>query len=349
MAHAGAGRAPRQPPLDSLVVPTFCRHGRFVERCPICTRQGPAGGRAAPGGGSPAPGRRRAGASEATSARARGSGPARVGARGVRVTRLARAADDGYRHDLVPGLRAAADARRLAGEIAFADARLRLMAADPPGLYAEAAGAGDVEEGLWLLFLVTYLGPLEGPEPFAAIAAARTAWASGERPDPDVVALGPRSAHEPGRGARSLDAWRARAVAAGSQVAALGGEPGWGPERRFALAFERAGVDGVGRDARMELLIAAGALRLLDVAPDAQHLGSRTPVVAAARRLFAIAEVPLLERRARELATACGVPLAALDLALWNWGEPERRATLAAAAAEASADPARALRALGIA
>ncbi len=329
-------------------VPTFCRHGRFVERCPICTRQGSASERAASGGGASSA-RRPGRAAKAAESRTRGPGAPRSGGRGVRVTRLARAADDGYRHDLVPGLRAADDARRLAAEIAFADARLALMASEPPGLYAEAAGAQDAEEGLWLLLLITYLGPLEGPEPFAAIAEARTVWSSGERPDPDGAALGPRTAHEAGRGPRSLDAWRARAEAAGSQVAALGGEPGWGPERRFAQAFERAGVDGVGRDARMELLVAAGALGLLDVAPDAQHLGSRTPVVAAARRLFAIAEVPLLERRARELASACGVPLAALDLALWNWGEPERRTTMGAGAAEAHADPSRALRALDVA
>jgi hypothetical protein len=38
----------------------------------------------------------------------------------------------------------------------------------------------------------------------------------------------------------------------------------------------------------------------------------------------------LLERRARSLADGVGVPLEALDLALYNFGAGERRATLGA-------------------
>jgi len=327
-------------------VPTFCRHGRFLARCPICTRQ-------APGAGAPA--RRRDDGRAAASAGVRPGersrdAPSAAGRRGrptpagVVVTRMARAPEDGYSSALVPGLRASADARRLAAEIAFAGARLELMAHDPPGLYAEATLADDEEEALWLLLLVTYLGPGEHGDPFAEIAAARTTWGSGENPDPDDVALGPRHAHEPGHGARSLTAYRAWALAAGSQSAALAGEATWSPQRRFARAFERLAVDGLGRDARFELLTAAGALGLLRAEADSLALGGRTPVVAAARRLFGIADVPLLERRARELSDACGVPPAALDLALWNWGDPARRATFGAA--DALGDPGPALAAL---
>ena len=37
---------------------------------------------------------------------------------------MARAADDGYEHELVPGLRSSVDAGRLADEMAFSAARL---------------------------------------------------------------------------------------------------------------------------------------------------------------------------------------------------------------------------------
>lgn len=328
-------------------MPTFCRHGRFVERCPICTRQAPAGAGPSSRGARGTPSRAPGGRARPSRTRERGAREG-SGPRGVTVRRLERAPDDGYEHPLVPGLRSSADASRLAGEIAFAAARLELMGADPPGLYATVTGSGDPEEALWLLLLVTYLGPLEGTGPFAAVEEARTSWASGSSPDADAVALGPRNAHEPGRGARSLEAYRAWAGAAGSQAAALAGEPGWSPQRRFTRAFERLSIEGLGRDARVELLVAADALGLLSASPEALALGARTPVVAAARRLFAIAEVPFLERRTRELADACGVTLAALDLALWNWGEPGRRATFGAEAAAVSADPSRGLAALGL-
>ena len=41
------------------------------------------------------------------------------------VRRVQRAPDDGYEHDLVPGLRSSVDAGRLADELAFSAARLR--------------------------------------------------------------------------------------------------------------------------------------------------------------------------------------------------------------------------------
>jgi len=51
--------------------------------------------------------------------------------------------------------------------------------------------------------------------------------------------------------------------------------------------------------------------------------------------VFGIADRLLLERRAAELAAAAGVPLEALDLALWNWartGGGDPRGTLGAGA-----------------
>jgi hypothetical protein len=59
--------------------------------------------------------------------------------------RSARENADGYRNELVPGLKATADAERLADELAFAAARLAELVADPPSLYAEIAAQPDGE------------------------------------------------------------------------------------------------------------------------------------------------------------------------------------------------------------
>src|SRR3954452_5258815 len=93
------------------VPPTFCRHNRFIENCSICRPKPEA----------PHAPKKRA-ASGAAPARARtGAGsrapPGRPGGGGGR--RTVQAADDGYRCDLVIGLKASADAERLAGELAF--------------------------------------------------------------------------------------------------------------------------------------------------------------------------------------------------------------------------------------
>ena len=122
-------------------VPTFCRHNRLIQNCPICSREQDVEPRpvVSPGAqraGGPAGRAGRAGARRGRSARGglgrprgtRGDGPP-ARARGRR--RLP--------HGLVPGLRSSADAERLADELAFAAARLELLAVDPPGLYAEVA------------------------------------------------------------------------------------------------------------------------------------------------------------------------------------------------------------------
>ncbi len=118
--------------------------------------------------------------------------PARARGEGVRIHREGRAEDDGYRSELVPGLRASADALRLVEEIAFSSGRLLALAAEPPGLYGEArALAGeDLERATWMCFLIVYLCPLEGEDPFAGIRAA-LASAPGELPDLDGIPLGP--------------------------------------------------------------------------------------------------------------------------------------------------------------
>ena len=311
-------------------MPEFCRHGRFTANCRICNPPQAKPAARPAGGGAPATRSRSTGGSG--SAR-RSSG--RSGA--VVVRKAARAAEDGYENELVPGLHASGDARRLADELAFATARVAELAADPPGLYAEVALAEDPEEAAWLAFLIAYLSPLgedAGGDPFAGIAAARTTWASGELPDLGDVPLGPRTAHDPRRGDRTLAAYRAWASRAGGQAAALAGEPSWGPDRRFSRLFERLALPGFGRGARFELLVSLGRLGRADVAAAQLELvEAADPAVLAAKRVFGIGDTINLERRAGELVRAAGVPADALDLALFNFGQGEgRRATMGSAA-----------------
>lgn len=233
---------------------------------------------------------------------------------------MSQAADDGYRSQFVPGLKATADAERLTVELAFASARLAQLAADPPGIYAEIAAEPDPEEALWLGFLTAYLCPTEGEDPFAAIAAAHVPWTSGELPNLDV-ALGLRTSREATNGARAVLAYRAWAQRSGSQQAAFAGESAWKPERRFDRVFERLALPGFGRPGRYELLVSLGALGVVDLRPSSLQLTDDATTIAA-KRVFGIGDKMLLERRARDLAHAAGLPIEALDLALFNWGAP---------------------------
>jgi hypothetical protein len=186
-----------------------------------------------------------------------------------------------------------------------------------------------VEERAWLAFLIAYLCPLDGEDPFAAIREVRTSWASGAQPTLDGVSTGPRTAHDPTRGAGTLEAYRAWAGRAGTQARAFGGEPEWMPERRFARAFERLALPGFHRDPRFDLLVTLGSLGVFELRAGTLALGGSDEVTLAAKRVLGIGDAMLLERRAEQLAEGCGVPLAALDLGLFNWGRPpDERATL---------------------
>ncbi len=256
----------------------------------------------------------------------------------MRVSHETRSADDGFSSALVPGVRSSASAERLADEIAWAAGRLLALGASPPGLYAEVAGDGDIEEGIWLAFLIAYLGPLEEEDAFSGVAAARVSWVSGEAAVLEGAALGPRTSHDLARGARTLEAYRAWAARGGSQAAGLGGEGGWSPERRFARAYERLSVPGLTRDARFDFLVTLGRLGVLEMQAGDLALGGDDAVTVAAKRVFGIGDKLLLERRAVALAEACEVPLAALDAALWNWGHGGERATLGVRGLEVPGD-----------
>ncbi len=126
-------------PLASGGVPSFCRHNRLIQNCPICSREQaielrPVVSSSAPRSAS----RAERGQSRSTGgSRSRAGGSGRraasrsVGWRAAAMTAIARRS--------LPGLKSSQEAERLAEELAFAVTRLDRLAADPPGLYAEVA------------------------------------------------------------------------------------------------------------------------------------------------------------------------------------------------------------------
>ncbi len=299
-------------------MPSFCRHNRFEDSCPICSKKKritPPKRREASG----QPSQRR---TPSTGPR-RGRGPrTRAGTSAVTIRRVERAADDGYDNELVPGIRASADARRLAEELAFAAARLDVLASDPPGLYGRIAAEPDREEAIWLCFLTAYMSPLEDDAPFAEIERVHVPWATGELPEIGDARPGPRTAHDPARGTATLQAYRVWAQKAGSQAAGLAGDAALTPQRRFDQLWGRLALPGFRRTARFEFLLLASRLGLADIEPWTLKFADAdpsSPVGVGARRVFGTGDAIELQRRAAGLMGAVGAPMAALDLALWNW------------------------------
>jgi hypothetical protein len=301
-------------------MPAFCRHNRLIQNCPICSREQAIEMRPIVTSGTPKVSEPRP---RSGPMRARSTGTTRS-APGLRVRRLERGAEDGYQSRLVSGLKSSAEADRLAVEVAFGATRLTALSDDPPGLYAEVAADGDIEERTWLAFLIAYLCPLDDDDPFATVRRVRTTWRSGATPDLTDAELGPRTAHDPARGTETIDAYRAWAARAGSQAAAFRGELAWTSERRFARVFERLALPGMHRDARFDLLVTLGKLGVYELQAGALQLGGANEATLGAKRALGIGDPLLLERRAAGLAAACEVELEALDLGLYNWGRGER-------------------------
>ena len=275
----------------------FCRHNRLTSNCPICSREQQAELRSKAPPSAP-----RTRSSSASGAKRRGGS---TGRSGVVTRRVARAADDGYRSALAPGLRATTDAERLARALTAAAERLV-----PPGPYPELAEVAEIEQATWLAFLVALAGP-EAPELQQALLAAPPAWEDGV---PDDLPADRR---------RTAEAYRAWAGRAGSQQAAFTGDAGWSPERRFARVFERLSLPGFGRAPRFDLLTALDAAGRYELTAGELFLGLEDDATTlAAKRLLVSGDRLLLDRRARELAAACGLPLAALDRGLATWGAP---------------------------
>jgi hypothetical protein len=274
----------------------FCRHNRMTVKCPICSKELEAELR------DKAP-PRPAGIRRAPAPRARRAAAPRAG--GLVTRRLARAEDDGYRNQLVPGLRATADAERLAAALVIAAERL-----EPPGPYEVVAAEPDREQATWLAFLLALAGPGDA-ERQDAVAAAAPRFEDGELPEP-------LAEH-----ARAVAAYRQWAQRAGSQAAGFTGEPDWSPQRRFARVFERLALPELGRAPRFELLATLGAAGLYELEPDMLHLSVEDDATTqAAKRALLSGDKMLLERRARELAAACELPLASLDRGLALWDDP---------------------------
>ena len=138
----------------------FCRHNRLTSKCPICSRELEENLRAQAPVRHVTP--RKTGAS--STPRSKTASPR---SSGRLVTRkLARAADDGYRNPLVPGLKATADAERLAHAVTAAHARL-----DPPGPFTAIDETPDVEQATWLAFLFAL-----APELYDLIDETRPAY-----------------------------------------------------------------------------------------------------------------------------------------------------------------------------
>jgi len=152
---------------------------------------------------------------------------------------------------------------------------------------------------------------LEPPGPWLEVASEPDRDTATERAF--VLAAGSEEA---------LPAFQAWAARAGSPSAAFLGEAGWTPQRRFARLFERLALPGFGRAPRFELLAGLGAAGLYELEADSLHLGGEDPTTVAAKRALVSGDVLLLERRARALADASGLPLAALDRGLADWNAP---------------------------
>jgi hypothetical protein len=172
--------------------------------------------------------------------------------------------------------------------------------------------------------------------------------AAGDLPDLEGIPLGPRTSHDPARGADTLLAYRqwvdragrtgapaqstagGGASAGGAQAVAFCGDPAWSPQRRFERLFERLALPGFGRMGRYDLLVTLGRLGLYELRADSLHLSSGRGLSSSdlttlgAKRLFAIGDPIHLERRAAALAEATAVPVETLDLALANWASPQR-------------------------
>ena len=278
-------------------MPTFCRHNRLLQNCTICAREQhfearPVVSSSAPKSVQPREERPRT-AREPRTAR---PGATRTGSGSVKVRKLARGVEDGYRSALVPGIKSSQDAERLAEELAFAATRLALMEQVAAGgdvgevsaAWREIAAPGDVH----LRTRLAIQHVLEGPRGL-------------EASDRDAAIAG-------------LEAWGDRQ---GSLPVAFQGDPTWTPERRFERLFERlGGVRGLSRDVRYGLLTLLGRLGVYEIRAGKLFPSGENEATWAAKRALGIGDPLLLERRAADLAAACGVPIEALDLGLHNWG-----------------------------
>lgn len=295
---------------------SFCRHNRPTNKCSICSReldeklrnQAPIRYVTVRKPGTTSTPRSRSG-SGSGSASSRGSSSRGANSGNRVVTRkLARAADDGYRNPLVPGMKATADAERLAGALTQAVERLQ-----PPGPHPVIADVADLNDATWLAFLIALAPELE-----EVLTEAQPSWSSR-----DISAL-------PEAKQKTANAYLAWVERAGTQEAAITGESFWTPERRFDRVFERLALPGFGRGARYELLVTLGAAGRYPLDAQSPQFVEDDATTLAAKRLFVSGDRMLLEKRAREFAEAAELPIAALDHGLRVWSTPGEHVDLTA-------------------
>src|SRR6201999_608119 len=89
-------------------------------------------------------------------------------------------------------------------------------------------------------------------------------------------------------------------------------------------------LPGFGRTARYDLLTSLGAAGRYELEADALHFVEDDATTLAAKRALVSGDRLLLERRARELAEACELPIAAFDRGLAVWGTPGEHVDLSA-------------------
>lgn len=245
--------------------------------------------------------------------------------------RLQRAADDGFTSALLPGVRSSQTALQLARELTAAEARLSVYGTADAGAWTTVTDLAGEPHRAFVAALVVAVASPDGPAGSASTAAA--ALAALQSADPSLTALdaiadapelaqvleaGPRGprAHDASAAALAVPAQLAQR-SGGSLEAALAGEAGWTSERRFARLLDRLALRGLPRAVRYDLLVGLGRSGVLPIRAEALHLGA-DQVTDAAKRIFAVAETALLERRAAALVDATGVTFDALELALWN-------------------------------
>jgi hypothetical protein len=279
----------------------FCRHNRLTSKCPICSRELEENLRAQ------APVRHVTPRKTGASSTPRSKSSSSRSSSGRLVTRkLARAADDGYRNPLVPGIKATADAERLAHAVTAAHARL-----DPPGPFTAIDEIPDVEHATWIAFLFAL-----APELYDLIDETRPAYGAADGlPDAKL---------------RTIAAYQGWVERSGNQEAAFTGEESWSPERRFGRVFERLALPGFTRAMRYDLLTALGAADIYPLEADALHFVEDDATTLAAKRALVSGDRMLLERRARELADASDLPISAFDRGLAVWGTPGEHVDLTA-------------------
>lgn len=307
-------------------MPTFCRHGRFEASCAICRQE-----KAKSEPQTTRPSTKGTAARRPASSSASAAPAGRTRSRTVVTGKLTRNADDGWRSDLLPGVRSSADALVLAQELTLAEARLSALATDEAGPWAIVAErAGDPAQAFVAALVVAVASPDETAGSLATAAAAvaaieeavaeldDTGTLTGASAVAELLDAGPRGprAHDASGSALAVPAQLAQR-SGGSLASGLQGEASWTPERRFARLLDRLALKGLPRAVRYDLLVALGRAGALPVRADGLHLGS-DQVTDAAKRLFAVADVALLERRAAAVVETTDVAWDALELALWN-------------------------------